>query len=395
LTHEAAPLGVYVHWPYCARICPYCDFNVRRDRGQGEEQAALARAMVADLKRHADIIGPRRLVSVYLGGGTPSLMRPDWAAEIIAAARSLWPAAEAPEVTLEANPTDAEAGRFEAFHQAGAERLSLGVQALDDASLSFLGRNHSAAEALAALATAGRIFPRLSLDLIYARPGQEVAAWREELSRAAGLGAEHISPYQLTIEAGTAFDRMIRRGTFVPVDAEHGADLFDVTQEVLSAAGFEAYEVSNHARGLAARSRHNLVYWRGEDYVGVGPGAHGRLTLDGARTATVAEAKVEAYVRAVGETGVGWTSRQPLTPVEAAEERLLMGLRTLEGVGLAELAPIGLGPETAQLADMAQAGLVSLEGGRITATARGRLVLDRVTAELATAAPLAAGASVR
>jgi oxygen-independent coproporphyrinogen-3 oxidase len=383
---KAPALGVYVHWPSCARICPYCDFNVRRDRGQADEQAALSRAIQADLRRQAGLTGPRRLVSIYFGGGTPSLMRPEWAGEIIALARSLWPADGAVEVTLEANPTDAEADRFQAFRDAGVERLSLGVQALDDEALRFLGRNHTAAEALAAIEVAANAFPRLSLDLIYARPGQGLADWREELARVAGLGPEHISPYQLTIEAGTAFDRAVRRGAFIPVAGEAGADFYDATQEVLSGAGFEAYEVSNHARGEAARSRHNLVYWRGEDYVGAGPGAHGRLTLDGARTATVAEAKVETYVRAVAETGTGWASSEALGRREAAEERLLMGLRTLEGVGLEEVAALGLGPDAAVVRDLVGAGLLNAAGGRLTATPGGRLVLDRLTAELATAA---------
>lgn len=391
---EAPPLGVYVHWPYCARICPYCDFNVRRDRGQIEEQAALARAIQADLVRHAELTGPRRLVSIYLGGGTPSLMRPQWAAEIVELARALWPADGPVEVTLEANPTDAEAGRFRAFRDAGVERLSLGVQALDDEALRFLGRNHSAEEALAAIGTALEVFPRVSLDLIYARPAQSLAAWREELMRVSAMGVEHVSPYQLTIEAGTAFDRAVKRGRFIPVAGDLGADFYDATQETLSGEGFEAYEVSNHARGEAARSRHNLVYWRGEDYVGVGPGAHGRLALDGARTATAAHGRVEDYVGAVEATGLGWASREQLSPREAAEERLLMGLRTSEGVGLDEVAAIGLSAGAPPVSELSQAGLLDVAGVRLVATAAGRLVLDRLTAELATA-PMAAAAGSR
>ena len=284
-------VGLYVHWPYCARICPYCDFNVLRDRGRGEEQRALKDAILADLRRHRELTGPRELVSIFLGGGTPSLMDPDWAGEMIALCQALWTPLADLEITLEANPTDAEAGRFAGFAAAGVQRLSLGVQALDDASLTLLGRNHGADEARRAAALGARVFPRLSLDLIYARPGQTPDAWRAELAETLALGAEHLSPYQLTIEAGTAFDRAVKRGTLVP-PAEHlAAELFDVTQETLTAAGFTAYEVSNQARGQAARSRHNLVYWTGADYVGVGPGAHGRLTLDGARTATFSQAR--------------------------------------------------------------------------------------------------------
>jgi putative oxygen-independent coproporphyrinogen III oxidase len=252
-------LGVYIHWPYCARICPYCDFNVFKDRA-GEEPAALARAIVGDLEAQAALTGPCALASIFLGGGTPSLMDPAWAGEIIAAAKRLWTPAADLEVTLEANPTDAEAARFAAFADAGVNRLSLGLQSLDDAALKFLGRNHDAATAIRATEAATRAFPRLSIDMIYARPGQTPSAWADELTAAIDLGAEHVSPYQLTIEAGTAFDRAVRRGRFNPPSGDAGADLFDVTQAVLEAAGFEAYEVSNHARGEAARSRHNLIY---------------------------------------------------------------------------------------------------------------------------------------
>jgi len=381
------PLGVYVHWPYCARICPYCDFNVVRDRGRTAEQAALAEAIVADLRAHRALTGPRRLVSVFLGGGTPSLMQPDWAGRIIQAARGLWDADEALEVTLEANPTDAETDRFRAFADAGVNRLSLGVQSLDDHALAFLGRNHSAAGALRAATAAAAAFDRLSLDLIYALPGQTEAGWARELEAAVALGAEHISPYQLTIEAGTAFDRAVRRGQWAPPDPDLGARLFETTQAILGRHGFHAYEVSNHARGEAARSRHNLIYWRGHDYAGVGPGAHGRLTLDGERFATRTADRVGDYVRQVVETGVGWSGRERLSPRQAAEERLLMGLRTDEGVALAQLAPLGLGADHPAVADLTDAGLVRIGSGRLAATASGRLVLDRITSQLALAQP--------
>ncbi len=376
-TPRGPDLGVYVHWPYCARICPYCDFNVFKDRG-GDEPAALARAIVADLEAQATLTGPRRLVSVFLGGGTPSLMDPAWAAEIVAAARRLWTAGPDLEVTLEANPTDAEAARFAAFAAAGVNRLSLGLQSLEDQALAFLGRNHDAATAIRATETAARTFPRLSVDLIYARPGQTPAAWGEELARAVGLGAEHISPYQLTIEAGTAFDRAVRRGAFTPPDADQGAALFDTTQAVLGARGFEAYEVSNHARGPAARSRHNLVYWRGQDYVGAGPGAHGRLTLAGVRHAAEAPARPADYISSVA---AGAVSRQALSPVETAEERLLSGLRITEGVLLADVAALEIPP--ARIADLVALGLLHDDPERLRATPAGRLVLDRLTSELA------------
>ncbi|MBW8813779.1 MAG: radical SAM family heme chaperone HemW [Caulobacterales bacterium] len=378
-------LGVYVHWPYCARICPYCDFNVYRARGREAEAADLASAIVADLEAQASLTGPRRLVSVFFGGGTPSLMDPAWAAQIVAAARRLWTPAPDLEVSLEANPTDAEAQRFAAFAAAGVNRLSLGLQALDDAALKFLGRNHDAGEGRRAAEAAARAFPRLSLDLIYARPGQTAQAWAAELRQAADLGAEHLSPYQLTIETGTAFDRAVRRGVFTPPAEGLAADLYETTQATLEALGFEVYEVSNHALGPPARSRHNLVYWTGADYVGAGPGAHGRLTLEGLRTATAAADRPADYIRRVAETGLGFSASDPLTPVEAAEERLLAGLRILPGVPFADLAALGLSAAHPAVRHLVDLGLLAGDPLRLRATAAGRRVLDRLTAELATA----------
>lgn len=382
MTHA---LGVYVHWPYCARICPYCDFNVFRDRSRRAEQVGLKDAILADLKSQAQLTGDRNLVSIFLGGGTPSLMDPDWAAEIIATARSLWRVAPDLEISLEANPTDAETDRFTAFASAGVTRLSLGVQALDDEALKFLGRDHDAASARRAAGVAARAFPRLSIDLIYARPHQRPEAWAAELRQAMDWGAEHISPYQLTIEAGTAFDRAVQRGRLIPPSEDLAADLFETTQEVLEGAGFHAYEVSNHARGEAARSRHNLVYWRGEDYVGVGPGAHGRLTLKGERHATLAASRPGDYSNRVAETGTGLISDQTLSPVEAAEERLLLGLRIEAGVAYGEVAALGLGPDHAEVRDLVDMGLLLADPRRLRASPAGRLVLNALTERLALA----------
>jgi len=376
------PLAVYIHWPYCARICPYCDFNVVRDRGQ-TEQAALADAIVRDLDGQAALIGERRLVSIFFGGGTPSLMRPEWAARMVETAGRLWSPADRVEVTLEANPTDAEAGRFAAFAQAGVNRLSLGVQSFDDDALRFLGRNHDAAGARRAAGLARDQFEQLSLDLIYALPGQTPEAWSAQIDAALTFAPDHISPYQLTIEAGTAFGRAADRGILMPPSPDTGADLYEITQTRLAAAGFEAYEVSNHARSPAARSRHNLAYWRGEDYVGAGPGAHGRLTLAAARTATEAVRGVKAYIDAVNNTGVGFAQREVLNDREWALERLLMGMRTLEGVCWRDLAPLGLTPAAARVRDLAGLGLVAPTERRLYATASGRPVLDRVVMELA------------
>ena len=376
------PIGVYVHWPYCARICPYCDFNVVRDRGRRAEQAALVAAILADLRAQAAMAGPRRLLSIFFGGGTPSLMTPDAVTAIIEEARRLFIPADDLEVSLEANPTDAEAGKFADLAGAGVNRLSLGVQSLDDAALKFLGRNHDVAQAKRAIKAGRASFARLSIDLIYALPIQTPAAWAAELAAAADMGAEHVAPYQLTIEAGTPFDRAVRREAWSPPDDDLGAALYETTQDVLGAAGFTAYEVSNHARGLAAQSRHNLIYWRGQDYLGVGPGSHGRLTDgEGRRWASEAAAGVGDYAARVSGTGVGFVTRERLSARDVALERLLMGLRTVEGVALAELEPLGIAEAT--LHGMSEAGLIDFNGDRIVVSLVGRAVLDRITFDLA------------
>jgi oxygen-independent coproporphyrinogen-3 oxidase len=302
---------------------------------------------------------------------------------VIECARTLFPPRDDIEITLEANPTDAEAGRFAALSDAGINRLSMGVQALDDASLQALGRNHSAGEARRAVAVAARAFPRLSIDLIYARPDQSVAEWTDELKQALDMGFEHVSPYLLTIEPTTAFGRAFARGTLVPPDEDLAAELYEATQSVLETAGFEAYEVSNHARGVAARSAHNLHVWRGGDYVGVGPGAHGRLTLDGARTATVAHRGIADYIANVG-AGAPWVERETQSLDEAAEERILLGLRTVEGVAVTDLAALNLSPDEGRLADLLDDGFLERAGDRIAATAKGRPVLDAILKALLT-----------
>lgn len=373
-------VAVYLHWPYCARICPYCDFNVVRDRGRVEEQAGLVEAMLTDLDAQAALIGSRRLASIFLGGGTPSLMAPEAVAAVVARIGALFPSSGRVEVTLEANPTDAEAGRFAALRDAGVNRLSLGVQSLDDEALRFLGRNHSADEARRAIALAAAAFDRLSIDLIYARPGQSVADWTQELRTAVDLGFEHVSPYQLTLEATTAFGRALARGTLVPPDEDLAAALYETTQTVLSEAGFEAYEVSNHARGIAARSAHNIHVWRGGDYLGVGPGAHGRLTLDGVRTATVAHRRIGNYVAGVAG-GSPWAEQDGLDATGAAEERLLLGLRTIEGAPMAAVEALGIG---ARVAGLVEDGFLTVAGGRVVATETGRPVLDAVLKVLLT-----------
>ncbi|MFY8164002.1 MAG: radical SAM family heme chaperone HemW, partial [Brevundimonas sp.] len=375
--HPGTDLALYVHWPYCARICPYCDFNVVRDRGRVEEQAALVEAILADMAAQGLLTGPRRLASIFFGGGTPSLMAPEAVAAVIDRARTLFPPRGLIEITLEANPTDAEAARFAALAGAGVNRLSMGVQALDDAALAFLGRNHSADEARRAVAVAARAFPRLSIDLIYARPDQTVAGWRAELAGAIDMGFEHVSPYQLTIEPTTAFGRAVARGAWTPPDEDRSAALYETTQVLLEAAGFDAYEVSNHARGEAARSAHNLHVWRGGDYLGLGPGAHGRLTLQAARTATVAHRGIGAYVAGVA-AGTPWSERDAQSDRDAAEEKVLLGLRTVEGVALGDLALLGRAEAAEPLAGLIADGFLAVEADRVRATAAGRPVLDGV-----------------
>jgi oxygen-independent coproporphyrinogen-3 oxidase len=370
-------VALYVHWPYCARICPYCDFNVVRDRGRAAEQTALVEAILMDMTAQAALTGSRRLASIFFGGGTPSLMAPEAVAAVISRAQRLFPPPGPIEITLEANPTDAEAARFAALADAGVNRLSMGVQALADAALAFLGRNHSADEARRAVAVAARAFPRLSIDLIYARPDQTVDGWRAELAEALDLGFEHVSPYQLTIEPTTAFGRAVARGAWTPPDEDRAAALYETTQTVLQAAGFDAYEVSNHARGEAARSAHNLHVWRSGDYLGLGPGAHGRLTLEEARTATVALRGVGPYISGVA-AGTPWSVRETQSAPDAAEEKVLLGLRTVEGVALSELATLGRTPESGPLAGLIGEGFLEVSAGRVRATAAGRPVLDGV-----------------
>lgn len=370
-------VALYVHWPYCARICPYCDFNVVRDRGRHLEQNALVEAIVADLRAQSALIGPRQLTSVFFGGGTPSLMKPDAVARILDEARGLFPVAGAIEVSLEANPTDAEADRYQALADAGVTRLSMGIQSFDDGALKFLGRDHSAASARRAAATAARIFPRLSIDLIYARPDQTVPEWTQELRTAFDLGFEHISPYQLTIEPTTAFGRAFARGRLVPPDEDMAAALYESTQEILERQGFEAYEVSNHANSVAARSSHNLHVWRGGDYIGVGPGAHGRLTTSQGRQATVAHRRIANYVAGVS-AGTPWQEHEHLSPLDADEERVLLGMRTVEGIPREVLTRLGMDFTAGRLADLVGDGFVEVVGERLRATPKGRPVLDSV-----------------
>ncbi len=376
--------GLYVHWPFCLSKCPYCDFNshVRAKI----DQARWRRALLAELDHYAKGTAGRRLTSIFFGGGTPSLMAPETVGAAIERAGQHWRFAHDIEITLEANPTSVEAGRFAAFRAAGINRVSLGVQALDDEALGFLGRQHSAAEARQALDIARRHFTRWSFDLIYARPGQDTPAWRAELARALAEGAEHLSLYQLTIEEGTAFHGAARRGELhVPGEAQ-AANLYELTQEVLDAAGMPAYEISNHARP-GAEGQHNLTYWRYGDYAGVGPGAHGRLTLDGHKIATRQHRAPEAWLEAVERDGHATRTHQPLPRADRLAELLMMGLRLREGVDRAAVrCETGQDIEDAlpvrELHLLVEGGFLELDARGLRATAAGRTRLNAVLARL-------------
>lgn len=372
--------ALYIHWPFCAKKCPYCDFNshVRA----GVDMAAWQAALVADMRFEAERAASGPLTSIFFGGGTPSLMPPALVAALIGEAERLWGFDQNIEITLEANPSSVEAGRFADLAAAGVNRISLGVQALDDAELVFLGRLHGADEALRALATAQAHFGRVSFDLIYALPGHTPALWETRLRQALGFGSAHLSLYQLTIEPGTRFAAEVRRGRLKPLDDDVAAELFGITQELCAAAGLPAYEISNHARA-GQESRHNLSYWRYQDHVGIGPGAHGRR----GGLATVRHKKPESFLKAIAAQGHGIAEARALGAEEQAAEALLMGLRLAEGVDLAALAArFGLPPEAlvdaGALARLERLGLVWRAGARIGVEPQGRSVLDAVLAEL-------------
>ena len=377
------PFGIYVHWPYCAQKCPYCDFN-SHVRAAVDEKAWLT-GILRELDHVAHWQGEKRprVETIFFGGGTPSLMRGASAAAILDKIAQLWPVASDVEVTLESNPASVEAERFRDYRTAGINRLSLGVQALNDADLKFLGRLHNVAEARQALAIAMNTFDRVSLDLIYARPKQSVQQWREELREALAFGTEHLSLYQLTIEPATPFATLARQGALTIPDDDTAASLYEITQELTEAAGRPAYEISNHAKP-GAECRHNLLYWRYGDYAGVGPGAHGRLQIAGRRTATSTERLPERWQQQVAERGHGLIERVEISRTDAAREHLLMNLRLSEGLDLALYEQRwDVSPNASRIGELQAAGLLQSAGGRLMATPRGRLVLNSVIAAIA------------
>lgn len=372
--------ALYIHWPFCAKKCPYCDFNSHvRD---AIDFAAWQAALIADMRHEAGIAGGEKLHSIFFGGGTPSLMPPALVGALLEEAERLWGFERDIEITLEANPSSVEAANFAALASAGVNRVSLGVQSLEDNTLQFLGRLHGVNEALDAVTTAQRHFDRVSIDLIYARPGQTADMWQQELERALALGTDHMSLYQLTIEPNTRFATDVRRGVFTPLDDDPAGDLYAFTQDMMNAAGLPAYELSNHAKP-GQESRHNLTYWRYQDYCGIGPGAHGRR----GGVATERHKKPENYISAVAGHGHGIKDQRALSAAEQATEALLMGLRLAEGVDLSLLeARFGIAPEQllnqGRLALHENLGLLTRADNRVTVTPAGMPLLDALLGEI-------------
>ena len=380
---EGSAFGVYVHWPFCLSKCPYCDFN-SHVRHAGVDEDRFERAFAREIETTARRIGSREVTSIFLGGGTPSLMRPQTVGHVLETIGKYWRVAADVEVTLEANPSSVEATRFTGYRAAGVNRVSLGVQALDDASLKMLGRLHSAREALDAVAIARRSFERYSFDLIYARPDQTAQMWADELKRAISEAAEHLSLYQLTIEEGTPFFALHAAGKLKTPDEALARTLYDVTQEICDRHGLPAYEISNHARA-GAQCRHNLVYWRGEEYAGIGPGAHGRIDVDGARHAISTEKRPETWLMRVEANGHGVVVDDRLNPGERADEFLLMGLRLAEGIDPGIYARLSGRPlDPRRIALLREEGAIAVDDdGRLRVTQAGFPVLDAVVADLA------------
>ncbi|MGI8525808.1 MAG: radical SAM family heme chaperone HemW [Pseudolabrys sp.] len=375
--------GVYLHWPFCLSKCPYCDFN-SHVRHTAIDQTRYVRAFAAEIAATAARIPGRTVTSIFFGGGTPSLMEPATVGGILEEVGRHWTIAPDAEITLEANPTSVEATRFRGFRSAGVNRVSLGVQALDDGALKELGRLHTAQEALDAVAVARSIFHRYSFDLIYARPRQTTEQWADELKRAIAQAAEHLSLYQLTVEPDTPFFTLRAAGKLAVPNDDLGRDLYDITQDICAASGLPAYEISNHARP-GAECRHNLVYWRGHEYAGIGPGAHGRLNIGGKRIATATEKRPESWLMRVETLGQGWTVDEPLMPGEQADEYLMMGLRLAEGIApgrFEELAGRPLDPRRVSIL-RSQGAVETTAQGHLRVTLSGFPVLDAVVADLA------------
>lgn len=389
MTQVVAPFGphfgfgLYVHWPYCTRVCPYCDFNVYAAKDRASDP--LVSAIAEDIRIHRRRL-PRHgaLDTVYFGGGTPALLPPADVERILKAASDTFGLRAGAEVTLEANPNDVLRADLAGLRRAGVTRLSIGIQSMRNSALAFLGRDHDADAGAEAVRRALKVFESVSMDLIYARPGQSPANWEAELSDALALGAPHLSLYELTFERATAFGMAVARGDIVPMNDDAQADLYELTQMLTNRAGMPAYEVSNHAASLAHRSRHNLIYWRGGDWIGTGPGAHGRLSVNGNRYASKSEARPEGYIAGVQMLKEGWADADTLEPLEIARELFSMGLRVGEGIDLRRVEVVsGRTISRDKISVFVEQGWVKMQGSEMSLTESGRLLADAITAELA------------
>ena len=390
MTRPGAPygpaygFGLYIHWPYCARICPYCDFNVYAAKTRDPDP--LAEAIVADIHAHRAWLGEGYfaggLTSIYFGGGTPSLLPPSWIEAMVQAAKQAFGLAPECEITLEANPNDILGADLAAWRTAGINRLSIGVQSLDDTALLFLGRDHTSDDARRAVTAGLAQFSNTSIDLIYARPAQSATEWEQELKDALALGAPHLSLYELTIEEKTAFGKAVSRGEWSPMEDDDQADLYELTQAICAAEGLPAYEVSNHARSPTCQSRHNLTYWRGGDWIGVGPGAHGRLTVQGDRIATYAHKRPADYMQALQRGGPAWVEHKTLTVLDTAREVLALGLRPTGGIARDRVEALSGPLDAARLRDFQAEGWLHQDGEHLALTPAGWLLADRIAAEL-------------
>jgi len=376
MTAKPSPLAIYIHWPYCTRICPYCDFNVYKSKG---EDIDLIQAILTDLNGWRAWSGTRQINSIHFGGGTPSLLTPEEILRVIDKIKHLWGLPNGTEIALEANPIDAEEEKWGGYRDAGINRLSLGVQTFNESALKTLGRDHDSKQALSALKLATSIFPSVSADIIFGWAGQTLKDLNSDIKRILESGVKHISTYQLTIEPGTAFAKAETRGQVRAVDPDMSADFFEIIMERLGQSGFAHYEVSNFAK-RGHQSRHNLAYWRGYDYVGVGPGAHGRLLADKNRVSTIAALTPAQYCESVSETGMGISDKETLSAEEWSEEYVLMGLRIDEGISLSRFADIrGKDMDRGRITPLIDEGFLSLEKNRLRATEKGRLLLNAVT----------------
>lgn len=378
---DQALFGIYIHWPYCLKVCPYCDFNVYASKSR--DTSDLLAALETDLRHQRTLTGPREVTSIYFGGGTPSLMTPNDIERLLSVISDLYHVSETVEITLEANPENVTPASVKDWKKAGINRLSLGVQSFDDDALTFFGRAHTSAQAMQAVDTSLTLIENVSVDLIYARPGQAMSDWLEELRTALSFNAPHLSLYELTIKPNTAFANQVKRRSFTPMDDDQQADLYLETLNLTSSLGLPAYEVSNHAKSSAYQSKHNLTYWMSGEWLGIGPGAEGRITLEAGRTVTRGQTKPKDYITALTAQSNGFETFEPLSPAERIDEALIMGLRSIYGLSQAFTEQHLTGEAVSKIADFIASGHMTQSNGRLSLTPDGWLLADYITRELA------------